>query len=358
MVTYLDRVDDALLDGLPSVRQVSSYGVGVNHVDLPAMARRGIVVTNTPDVLTDATADMAMALLLAAARRVCEGDRLIRAGGWRDAGPEFLLGREVTGKTLGIVGFGRIGQAMARRASGFGMRILYTSPRDAGVPGATRTDLDVLLASSDFVSLHCPLTDATRDLLSRERIARMKPGAILVNTSRGPVVDEEALADALEDGRLFAAGPRRLPGRAAGPRPAARAPRTPSSRPTWVPGRSRPAPPWPGWSGTRSCAASPGDHRPTASWYDAPVKRFLQIAGGLAISGLALWLTLRGKDLGAIWAGRRRRPTTSGSSPYVGILAAHPPGPHRCAGASCSSRWPRSRSRGSTPSRRSASWRS
>ncbi len=206
VVTYLDRVDDALLDGLPAVRQVSSYGVGLNHVDLKATARRGLVVTNTPDVLTDATADMAMALLLAAARRVCEGDRLIRAGGWRDAGPEFLLGREVTGKTLGIVGFGRIGQAMARRAAGFGMRILYTGPRDAGIPGTSRTDLDVLLAASDFVSLHCPLTDATRDLISRERIALMKPGAVLINTSRGPVVDEEALADALEEGRLFAAG--------------------------------------------------------------------------------------------------------------------------------------------------------
>jgi glyoxylate reductase len=206
VVTYLDRVDDALLDGLPGVRQVSSYGVGLNHVDLQATARRGLVVTNTPDVLTDATADMAMALLLAAARRVCEGDRLIRAGGWRDAGPEFLLGREVTGKTLGIVGFGRIGQAMARRAAGFGMRILYAGPRDAGIPGTTRTDLEALLAASDFVSLHCPLTDATRDLISRERIARMKPGAVLINTSRGPVVDEEALADALEDGRLFAAG--------------------------------------------------------------------------------------------------------------------------------------------------------
>ena len=206
VVTYLDRVDDALLDGLPGVRQVSSYGVGLNHVDLQATARRGLVVTNTPDVLTDATADMAMALLLAAARRVCEGDRLIRAGGWRDAGPDFLLGREVTGKTLGIVGFGRIGQAMARRAAGFGMRILYTGPREAGVPGTTRTDLDVLLATSDFVSLHCPLTDSTRDLISRERIARMKPGAVLINTSRGPVVDEEALADALEEGRLFAAG--------------------------------------------------------------------------------------------------------------------------------------------------------
>ncbi|HET8732572.1 MAG TPA: D-glycerate dehydrogenase [Anaeromyxobacteraceae bacterium] len=206
VVTYLDRVDDALLDGLPAVRQVSSYGVGVNHLDLAALGRRGIVVTNTPDVVTDATADLAMALLLAAARRVCEGDRLIRAGGWRDAAPEFLLGREVTGKTLGIVGFGRIGQAVARRAAGFGMRILYASPRDARFPGAERADLDDLLAASDFVSLHCPLTDATRDLLSRERIARMKPGAVLVNTSRGPVVDEEAVAEALEEGRLFAAG--------------------------------------------------------------------------------------------------------------------------------------------------------
>jgi glyoxylate reductase len=147
-----------------------------------------------------------MALLLAAARRVCEGDRLIRAGGWREAAPEFLLGREVTGKTLGIVGFGRIGQAMARRASGFGMRILYSGPREVSFPGATRFELDALLASSDFVSVHCPLTDATRDLLSRERIARMKPGAILVNTSRGPVVDEDAVAEALEEGRLFAAG--------------------------------------------------------------------------------------------------------------------------------------------------------
>jgi len=206
VVTYLDRVDEALLAGLPAVRQVSSYGVGLNHIELPAASRRGITVTHTPDVVTDATADLAMALLLASARRVCEGDRLIRAGGWREAAPEFLLGREVTGKTLGIVGFGRIGQAVARRAAGFGMRILYTSPREAGFPGATRVDLDALLATSDFVSLHCPLTDATRDLISRERIARMKPGAILVNTSRGPVVDEEAVAEALEDGRLFAAG--------------------------------------------------------------------------------------------------------------------------------------------------------
>jgi glyoxylate reductase len=206
VVTYLDRVDDGLLAALPAVRQVSSYGVGVNHLDLAAAASRGVVVTNTPDVVTDATADLAMGLLLAAARRICEGDRLIRSGGWREAGPEFLLGREVTGKTLGIVGFGRIGQAVARRAAGFGMRILYAGPREVGFPGATRTPLDDLLAASDFVTLHCPLTDGTRDLVSRERLLRMKAGAVLVNTSRGPVVDEEALAEALEQGRLFAAG--------------------------------------------------------------------------------------------------------------------------------------------------------
>jgi glyoxylate reductase len=206
VVTYLDRVDDGLLAALPAVRQVSSYGVGVNHLDLAAAASRGVVVTNTPDVVTDATADLAMGLLLAAARRICEGDRLIRSGGWREAGPEFLLGREVTGKTLGIVGFGRIGQAVARRAAGFGMRSLYAGPREVGFPGATRTPLDDLLAASDFVTLHCPLTDGTRDLVSRERLLRMKAGAVLVNTSRGPVVDEEALAEALEQGRLFAAG--------------------------------------------------------------------------------------------------------------------------------------------------------
>jgi glyoxylate reductase len=206
VVTYLDRVDDGLLAALPAVRQVSSYGVGVNHLDLAAAASRGVVVTNTPDVVTDATADLAMGLLLAAARRICEGDRLIRSGGWREAGPEFLLGREVTGKTLGIVGFGRIGQAVARRAAGFGMRILYAGPREVGFPGATRTPVDDLLAASDFVTLHCPLTDGTRDLVSRERLLRMKAGAVLVNTSRGPVVDEEALAEALEQGRLFAAG--------------------------------------------------------------------------------------------------------------------------------------------------------
>jgi glyoxylate reductase len=204
--TYIDRIDAPLLDALPTVRHVASYGVGVNHVDLDACRARGVLVTNTPGVLTEATADMAMALLLAAARRVAEGDRVIRAGGWTEIDPGWMLGTEVTGKTLGIVGFGRIGQAMARRAAGFDMRILYASPREVAFPGARRVPLGPLLAESDFVALHTPLTRETENLLSRERIAAMKRGAILVNTSRGAVVDEAALADALASGQLAAAG--------------------------------------------------------------------------------------------------------------------------------------------------------
>lgn len=204
--TYIDRVDAALLDALPTVRHVASYGVGVNHLDLDACRARKVLVTNTPGVLTDATADHAMALLLAAARRVAEGDRLVRAGGWKALDPAFMLGTEVTGKRLGVVGFGRIGQAVARRAAGFGMSILYTSPRDLDFAGARRVPLEELLAQSDFVSLHTPLTKDTENLLSRERIARMKPGAIVVNTARGAVVDDAALAEALASGRLAAAG--------------------------------------------------------------------------------------------------------------------------------------------------------
>ena len=204
--TYLDRVDGPLLDDLPTVRHVASYGVGVNHIDLAACRSRKVLVTNTPGVLTDATADHAMALLLAAARRVAEGDRIVRQGGWRTVDPAWLLGTEVTGKTVGIVGFGRIGQAVARRALGFAMKVLYTGPREVDLPGARRVDLDALLAESDFVTLHCPLTPATENLLSRERIARMRPGAIVVNTARGAVVDDAALADALAKGHLAAAG--------------------------------------------------------------------------------------------------------------------------------------------------------
>ena len=204
--TYIDRVDAALLDALPTVRHVASYGVGVNHLDLDACRARRVLVTNTPGVLTAATAEHAMALLLAAARRVVEGDRVVRAGGWEAVDPAFMLGTELAGKTLGVVGFGRIGQAVALRARGFGLRILYASPRPADVPDARHVPLDVLLAESDFVSLNVPLTPATDNLLSRERIARMRPGAIVVNTARGPVVDDAALAEALASGRIAAAG--------------------------------------------------------------------------------------------------------------------------------------------------------
>jgi glyoxylate reductase len=204
--TYIDRVDGALLDALPTVKHVASYGVGVNHIDLDACRARRVLVTNTPGVLTDATADHAMALLLAAARRVADGDRVVRAGGWRAVEPAFMLGTEVTGKTLGIVGFGRIGQALARRAQGFEMTILYAGPSRVEFPGARHVPLDTLLAESDFVSFHTPLTKETENLLSRERIARMKPGAIVVNTARGGVIDDAALAEALASGRLGAAG--------------------------------------------------------------------------------------------------------------------------------------------------------
>jgi glyoxylate reductase len=206
VLSYLDRVDEALLAAAPGLRHVASYGVGVNHIDLDACRRRGVVVTNTPGVLTDATADLAMALLLAAARRVVEGDRLIRAGGWTAVDPGFLLGTEVTGKTVGVVGFGRIGQAFARRAAGFGMRILYAGPREVDFPGARRARLEQLLAGSDVVSLHVPLTPSTENLLSRERLALLRPGAIVVNTARGQVVDDAALAEALASGRVAAAG--------------------------------------------------------------------------------------------------------------------------------------------------------
>ena len=206
VLSYLDRVDEPFLAAAPHLRHVASYGVGVNHIDLDACRRRGVLVTNTPDVLTDATADHAMALLLAAARRVAEGDRVVRAGGWTRVDPAFLLGVHVTGKVLGVVGFGRIGQAVARRAAGFELRILYTGPRQVDFAGARRVPLDELLASSDFVSLNVPLTSATENLLSRERIALMRRGAVLVNTARGEVIDDEALAEALAEGRLAAAG--------------------------------------------------------------------------------------------------------------------------------------------------------
>ena len=207
-----DRVDDELLDAAgPSLRVVSNYAVGYDNVDVPACSRRRIPVGNTPGVLTETTADLAWALLMAVGRRVAEGDRYVRAGRWRTWGPQLLLGSDLHGATLGIVGFGRIGQAVARRAVGFDMTVLYWSRTRAepGVErelGATFVEFDDLLARSDFVTLHVSLNDETKHLIDAAALARMKPSAVLVNTARGPVVDQAALAEALRDKRIAAAG--------------------------------------------------------------------------------------------------------------------------------------------------------
>jgi glyoxylate reductase len=212
-VTLLtDRVDDEFLDAAgPGLRIVANYAVGFDNIDVPACTARGVMASNTPDVLTETTADTAWALMMAAARRVPEGDRFLRARTPWIWGPLMMLGQDVHHQTMGIVGFGRIGHALARRARGFGMRVVYfdvyrPSPELEAELGAEYRDLDDLLAESDFVSLHVNLTEETRHLMNAERLSRMKPTAVLVNTSRGPVIDEAALAEALRDGVIFAAG--------------------------------------------------------------------------------------------------------------------------------------------------------
>jgi lactate dehydrogenase-like 2-hydroxyacid dehydrogenase len=204
-----DTVDAALMDAAgPALRVISNCAVGVDNVDLPAASARGIPVGNTPGVLTEATADHTFALLLAAARRVAEGERQVRRGGWKTWSLDGLLGADLHGSTLGIVGYGRIGRAVARRATGFGMRILFCEPAPAPPePGvaAVQVDFDTLLTESDFLSLHCPLNEETRSLVDARSLGKMKPGAILVNTARGAVVDMQALHAALQSGRLAAA---------------------------------------------------------------------------------------------------------------------------------------------------------
>jgi glyoxylate reductase len=219
------RVDDALLARAPRLRIVANYAVGYDNVDLTAATRRRVVVTNTPDVLTPATADLTLALLLAAARRLREADLLIRSGTWRGWSPGELVGLDLDGALLGVVGMGRIGRAVAARARGFGMRIAYASPRSLDVPDAQHLPLDELLARADVVTLHCPLSPSTRHLIGARELARMKPTAIVVNTARGPIVDEAALADALARGQIAGAGldvfedePRVHPGLVASPR--------------------------------------------------------------------------------------------------------------------------------------------
>lgn len=201
-----DRIDAPLLDLAPGLKVVANYAVGTNNIDIPACQARKITVTNTPDVLTEATADLAMGLLIDVARGISSGDRLTRRGEFAGWGPLYRLGTEVSGKTLGLVGFGRIGQAMAQRAAGFRMKLLYNQRHEMPGSGPARfVDLDTLLKESDFVSLHCPLTESTRHLIGSRELGLMKPGAYLVNTSRGPVLDEKALVKALREGKLAGA---------------------------------------------------------------------------------------------------------------------------------------------------------
>ena len=211
LATLTEQVDAELLQAAgEDLKVIANMAVGYDNVDLEAARERGVVITNTPEVLDETTADTAFMLLLAAARRLGEGERIVRSGRWEAWGPKMLIGPDVWGKTLGIVGFGRIGQAMARRARGFDMEVFYTArshKEDAeNELGARYAELDELLQTSDFVSLHTPLTEETRHLIGAEELKKMKPESVLVNTSRGPIVDEGALADALAQGRIFAAG--------------------------------------------------------------------------------------------------------------------------------------------------------
>ncbi len=206
-----DTIDREVLSRAPRLRVVANCGVGVNNIDLDACRERGIAVTNTPEVLTDATADATFALILDACRGVTAGDRTVRAGRWNGWAPTEFIGVRASGATLGIVGLGRIGRAVAARAKGFSMPVLYTqrtrlSPEREAALGVTFALHGDLFAAADIVCLCCPLTPETRGLVSRERLATMKRGSVLVNTSRGPCVDEEALAEALNTGHLFAAG--------------------------------------------------------------------------------------------------------------------------------------------------------
>jgi glyoxylate reductase len=193
LTMVVDPVDAGVMDASPELRAIANYGVGTDNVDLDAATERGIPVGNTPDVLTETTADLAFGLMLAAARRLAEADAYVRDGLWKEWKPDLLLGHDLYGATLGVVGFGRIGRAVARRAHGFGMEVLH------GIP------LDDLLERSDFVSLHAPLNPETNGLIGASELARMKPTAFLVNTARGPLVDTGALAEALQNGQIAGA---------------------------------------------------------------------------------------------------------------------------------------------------------
>lgn len=210
--TFADRVPASLIDRLPaSIRLIASYGVGTNHMDIAAAGARNILVSNTPDVVTTDTADLAMGLMIAVSRRVAEGDSLVRAGRWKGVGLFNMLGSRVSGKTLGIIGMGRIGGAVAKRARGFGMPVLYHGRRrneeaEAELGVVFRGALDDLLGDADIVSLHCPLTSETRHMIDRRALTLMGPEAFIINTGRGALIDETALVGALRDGVIGGAG--------------------------------------------------------------------------------------------------------------------------------------------------------
>jgi glyoxylate reductase len=206
-----NRIDSEVLDAAPRLKVVANMAVGFNNIDVTECTRRGIPATNTPGVLTDTTADFAWALLMSAARRVSEGERFLRAGKFHGWGPLMMVGHDVHGKTLGIIGFGRIGRAVARRASGFDMRVLYydqypADPKTEHELNAKSVSLDELLQSSDFVSLHTDYNPSTHHMIDKEQLAMMKPSAYLINTARGAIVNEEALVEALRSGEIAGAG--------------------------------------------------------------------------------------------------------------------------------------------------------
>ena len=205
-----DKIDIEVMDTAGSqLKVISNYAVGFDNIDVDAATARKIPVGNTPDVLTDATADFSFALMMNAGRRILEGDRYARAGKWKTWGPMLLLGNEMRGSTLGLIGFGRIGKAMARRAVGFDMNVIYYDPNETRYDPdvkASSVDFETLLEESDFISLHTPLTADTLHLINTYALSRMKPNAVLVNTSRGPVIDMDALYEALRDDKIFAAG--------------------------------------------------------------------------------------------------------------------------------------------------------
>jgi len=205
-----DKIDSEVMDEAGAqLLVISNLAVGFDNIDIQSATARKIPVGNTPDVLTDATADFAFALMMAVARRITEAERYVQEGKWKTWGPMTLLGVDLNGATLGLVGFGRIGKAMARRATGFDMRVIYYDPNDKNPDPdlkAKRVDFETLLRESDFISLHTPLTPDTRQLIGSEAFSKMKPSAVLVNTARGPIVDMQALYQALKENRIFGAG--------------------------------------------------------------------------------------------------------------------------------------------------------